>query len=58
MIFHLFVATGVHRVGDIEDVNEVIDLRWFEPDEIRQMIRRNELVNGLSLTALLWYFLR
>jgi 8-oxo-dGTP pyrophosphatase MutT (NUDIX family) len=57
MTFYLFVATGVHRVGQIEDVNETIRMQWFEPDEIRAMIRRNEIVNGLTLTALLWHFL-
>jgi CDGSH-type Zn-finger protein len=30
-VFHVFVARGVTRVGDIQDTNEVSGLRWFAP---------------------------
>ncbi len=56
--FHAFVARGVTRAGEIQDTNEVIGLRWFAPDEIRGMIARNEIRNGLTLTALGWAMAR
>jgi hypothetical protein len=31
---------------------------WFDGDEVWDMIAANELRDGLSLTALLWYFAR
>ncbi len=53
-VFHVFVARGVTRVGEIEDTNEVSGLRWFSPQEVRALIDRNEILDGLSLTALCW----
>jgi 8-oxo-dGTP pyrophosphatase MutT (NUDIX family) len=53
-VFHIFVARGVARVGAIEDTNEVLGLRWFTPREVRDLIARNEITDGLSLTGLLW----
>jgi 8-oxo-dGTP pyrophosphatase MutT (NUDIX family) len=52
--FHVFVARGVTRVGAIQDTNEVIGLRWFTLTEVRDLIARNEILDGLSLTGLLW----
>ncbi len=54
LVFHIFVARGVTRVGAIEDTNEVLGLRWFTPREVRDLIARNEITDGLSLTGLLW----
>lgn len=56
--FNIFVAQGVTRTGDIEDTNEVMGLKWFSPDEVRGMIARNEIMDGLSLTALCWAMVR
>ena len=53
-VFHVFVARGVTQVGEIEDTNEVMGLRWYTPDEVRGLIARNEILDGLSLTALCW----
>lgn len=52
--FHIYVARGVTRSGEIEDTNEVMGLKWFSRDEVRAMIARNEILDGLSLTALCW----
>ncbi len=52
--FHVFVARGATRVRDIEDTNEVLGVRAFMPAEVRGMIARNEIHDGLSLTALCW----
>ncbi len=52
--FHIFIARGVTRSGEIEDTNEVMGLKWFSRDEVRELIARNEILDGLSLTALCW----
>lgn len=54
--FVLFVARGVERISAIQDTNEVDDARWFAPDEARGMMARNEILDGMSVTGLLWYF--
>jgi 8-oxo-dGDP phosphatase len=57
-VFHVFVARAVVRAGEIEDTTEVSGLQWFMPDQVRRMISRDEILDGLSLTGLLWYFLK
>jgi 8-oxo-dGDP phosphatase len=57
-LFHIFIARGVRRVGEIEDTNEVMGLKWFTLQEIRQMITRNEIRNGATLTGLCWVIAR
>ncbi len=52
--FHVFIARGVMRVGEIQDTNEVMGLRWFSPQKVRDLIARNEILDGLSLTGLCW----
>jgi ADP-ribose pyrophosphatase len=56
--FHVCIGHGVHKVGDIVDTNEVISTRWFEQQEVWKMIERNEIRDGLTFTAMLWYFAR
>lgn len=56
--FHVFVARGVARVDKIQDTDEVLGLRWFTPQEVREMIVRNEILDGLSLTGLCWASVR
>jgi 8-oxo-dGTP pyrophosphatase MutT (NUDIX family) len=57
-VFHVFAARGVEQVGDVEDTTEVSGLQWFTPDQVRAMVSRNEILDGLSLTGLLWHFLQ
>lgn len=57
-VFHVFVARGVTRVGEIEDTNEVMGLRWFSPSEVRDLIAQNIILDGLSLTGLCWAIVR
>ena len=40
------------------DAREVISTRWFDKQEVLAMIRRNEIVDGLSLTPLLLLLVR
>ena len=56
--FHIFVAQGVTCAGEIEDTNEVLGLKWFSCEEVRALIARNEILDGLSLTALCWAMVR
>lgn len=53
-VFHVFVARGVTRVSGIKDTNEVIGVKWFTPAQVRALIQRNEILDGLSLTGLCW----
>ncbi len=57
-VFHLFLARNVRRLGEIEDTNEVQGLRAFKLAEVRGMIARNEILDGMSLTALCWAIAR
>lgn len=56
--FILFVARGVEKSGAIQDTKEVDDARWFVLEDVRGMMARNEILDGLSVTGLLWYFFR
>ena len=56
--FHVCISHGTYRVGEIIDTNEVISTRWFEIRDVWTMIEKNELRDGLTLTALLWHFAR
>ncbi len=56
--FNIFYAVSVERAGEIEDTNEVLGLRWFSPAEVQSLILQNRILDGLSLTGLLWYFLQ
>jgi 8-oxo-dGDP phosphatase len=53
-IFHVFVAEGATHVGDPTDPGESERVDWLAPDEVRELIAKGEITDGLSLTALLW----
>ena len=50
--FNLFVARGLRKVG-AHDPGEIHAVRFFDRAEIDAMIDRNEIQDGMSLTALL-----
>ena len=54
LAFHIFVAHSLTPTGGTRDANEVIECRWFPVSEIRQLIVHNTILDGLSLTALMW----
>jgi 8-oxo-dGTP pyrophosphatase MutT (NUDIX family) len=56
-IFHVLLATKLERVANVADTNEVMACQWFDPDDVRAMIRKNEMRDGFSMTALLWAML-
>jgi ADP-ribose pyrophosphatase len=55
-LFALYLAQGVAQTEPIHDTNEIIAARWFEVAEIRDLLDRNLIPDGLSLTALLVAF--
>jgi 8-oxo-dGTP pyrophosphatase MutT (NUDIX family) len=56
--FELFLAEDPVKVRETPDTAEVISTRWFKIEEVLAMIQRNEIVDGLSLTPLLFVLLR
>ncbi len=54
--FHIFVADTATHVGEPTDVTEAAELRWHTPDETRALITGGEVTDGLSLTALSYWF--
>lgn len=54
---HAFVGRRVHKVSDQRDTNESQQMAWFGPDQVRHLLATNAIRDGISLTALLWYFL-
>ena len=52
--FHVFLARDAERVGDPVDVGEAERIEWRSPSDVRADIARNEMPDGLSLTALLY----
>jgi ADP-ribose pyrophosphatase len=55
--FNLFVARGLRKVG-AHDPGEIHAVRFFDRTEINAMIDRNEIQDGMSLTALLMWMRR
>lgn len=53
-VFHVVVARALLRRSDPLDVNETLGLRLFRPDQLRSLIARNRIPDGLTLTALCW----
>lgn len=51
--FHVFVAQGVKATDDNPQNNEIHATRFFTPREINDLLDQNEIVDGMSLAALL-----
>jgi 8-oxo-dGTP pyrophosphatase MutT (NUDIX family) len=52
-VFHVFRAEGAEQVGDPTDDFESERVAWLPLDEVRTLLRRGEVRDGLSATALL-----
>ena len=50
-IFHTFVADGATYVGEPTDVGESERIEWVAVSEVRRILRDNEMLDGMSLTA-------
>ena len=53
--FHLFKADGATYVGDPHDPYEAERVEWVPVEDVRQLVRKKQVQDGLSLTALLWF---
>ena len=52
--FHLFRARGARHVGEPSDPNEAELGEWLPWSEVRAEMAAGRVLDGLSLTALLW----
>ncbi len=52
--FHVFLAEGATHEGDPADATEAERIEWVEPARVRELILGGEVVDGYSLTALLF----
>ena len=50
-IFHTFVADGATHVGEPSDAGESERIEWVSVSEVRRILRDNEMLDGMSLTA-------
>ena len=41
-------------MGAVHDTNETLGLDWFESDDVRARLQRNEIRDGFSITGLHW----
>ncbi|WP_207512746.1 NUDIX hydrolase [Longitalea luteola] len=52
---HMYLATGGKRVKDQEfDENEDIEIHLVSMDELKQMLRDNEIVQSMHVTAIMY----
>lgn len=52
--FHLFLAGGAEHVGDPTDASESDRVEWVPEPRVRALAREGGILDGLSLTALLY----
>jgi len=52
--FHLFLASGATHEGPPSDPDESTRLEWASPERVRDLVQDGQIVDGLSLTALLY----
>ena len=50
-VFHTFVADGATYAGAPTDVGESERIEWVPVSEVRRILRDNEMLDGMSLTA-------
>ena len=56
--FNVFIARGLKQVSKNFDTDEVCEIKWFTLDEILNMLAKNEIVDGFTVTAVLMYKLK
>ena len=52
--FDLFLADGATQVGDPSDPGEAERVEWVPIDQVRRIVRDGDMIDGLSLTAVLY----
>jgi 8-oxo-dGTP pyrophosphatase MutT (NUDIX family) len=53
-IFHCFIADGAVRLGEASDPAEAERIEWVSVAALRGIVGNHEMVDGLSLTAVLY----
>lgn len=53
--FNIFLAAGAEHVGEPQDFGESDRVEWLPVAGLPDLIRRGEICDGYSLTALLWF---
>jgi 8-oxo-dGTP pyrophosphatase MutT (NUDIX family) len=53
--FNLYLAEGAVQVGEPADRSEADRIEWLPVEELRALVRRGEIQDGNTLTALLWF---
>jgi 8-oxo-dGTP pyrophosphatase MutT (NUDIX family) len=53
--FELYAAAGATYVGEPTDPAESSKVEWVPVARVRELLAQGEVVDGLSLTALLWW---
>jgi len=53
--FELYAAAGAVHVGEPSDPAESLKVEWVPVARLRELLAGGEVVDGLSLTALLWW---
>lgn len=56
--FHIFAADGAVHVGDPTDASESSRIEWLSWENVRAEITAGRVLDGLSLTALVWVLAR
>ena len=54
--FHVFAADSAVEEGAPSDPSESERIEWVPVDEVRSIVARGEVTDGLSLTGLSWWF--
>jgi 8-oxo-dGTP pyrophosphatase MutT (NUDIX family) len=53
--FNVYLADGAEHVGEPADLSEADRVEWVPIAALPALIRRGEIQDGYSLTALLWF---
>jgi len=53
--FNVYLARGAEHVGEPADLSEADRVEWLPISELPALIRRGEIQDGNSLTALVWF---
>jgi hypothetical protein len=53
-VFHCFITDRARHIGDPSDPGEAERIEWVGVPELRRIVRDNEMLDGLSLTAVLY----
>jgi 8-oxo-dGTP pyrophosphatase MutT (NUDIX family) len=49
--FHVFLARGAKHVGEPTDTGEAERIEWVPVSELRALVQRGEMLDGLSVTG-------